>query len=157
MLLGSYLYKFADASPEEQPKGGPVPVDSINSVHLVDADSACTEVDDAGVGIAGAILPDGSAVFCVETYTKRYYYACTDREQAVVWVNSLIAARQEAVKRSLGHAPTGSVSIQQMHYDSLGRDLYESKNRVRSRMAQHNISGTEMEMSVLSSRGGLLV
>ena len=69
------------------------------------------------------------------------------------WVNSLRQARQEAVTRSMGHAPADSYRKAWSYFDGLGKNLVKSKERIRRKMEEQGMR--EMEMSSLSPGGGL--
>ena len=150
ILLGSYLYKFKDDDQHhlssQQPKGAPVPIDGID-VHLVDGAN-----EDAVVALTQQQLRSGyTSVFCISTLRKQYYYACVSREEALTWVNGLREARQEAVTRSMGHAARDSYPQKWTYFDSLGANLVNSKDRIRTRIEQSNLR--ELEMSNLTDGG----
>lgn len=149
ILLGSYLYKFTDTY-STTPKGSPIQIDAVN-VNLIGSTSDIS-FDDQGVAEALQSLPRGcDAVFVVSTLRKRHYYATSDRDQALTWVNSLRQARQEAITRSMGHAPSDSYPTSWIYYDSLGKSLLRSKNRIRAKLEERNLR--ELEMSSIGGGG----
>lgn len=140
ILLGSYLYKFANETGTE-PKGSPLHIETLDA-HLVDSDF--------DLGIAVHSLPPGyTTVIAVTTLRKKYFYACASHEDAIAWINSLREARHEAVTRYMGHANTDSYPSKWAYFDSLGRSLAQSKDRIRRRMEESR----EMEMSSLTEGG----
>jgi hypothetical protein len=150
VLLGSFLYKFADNLERQQPKGSPLPVDTIDVFLVEQGDSRGFE----GVFLDESSVPSGcKSVFCVSTFRKRFYYAVADREQALLWVNALLEAKQEAVRRSMGHAHEDSYPKSWEYYDRLGQSLRRQKDRIRQRMDEKNLQ--ELEMSQLSDGGPL--
>jgi hypothetical protein len=104
--LGSYLYKFEDDLTQReapsQPKGSPLALTSIEAF-IVDNNS----LRYLPLGSEGTPFDHGT-LFCVSTFRKQYYYCASDPEQALVWVNSIMEAKQEAIKRSMGHAQEDS-------------------------------------------------
>ena len=147
ILLGSFMYKFMDdSSLSLPPKGSPIPVDSLDVNFL---EGAALESDDVAGGIE---LPSGcSSVFVVSTFRKKQYFAVRDREQAMIWVNSLREARQEAITRSMGHAPDESYPKSWTYFDNRGRSLMQSRERIRTKLDQNSLR--EMEMSNLAEGG----
>jgi hypothetical protein len=145
VLLGSYLYKFEDHVPQRDafshPKGSPLTLSSVeafivdnNSLSFLPFDSERTPFE------AGTL-------FCVSTFRKQYYYCANDPEQALVWVNSIMETKQEAVKRSMGHAQKDSYPKAWEYYDQLGRNLRSQKERIRMRVERKALQ--EFEMSPL--------
>lgn len=158
ILLGSYLYKFKCDDGRnllnEQPNGAPVRLDHMN-VYLVATNSG---YDDYDALIAQNLLnqntrDDGSCIFCIVTFRKKYYYACSDHEEALLWVNTLREACQESVKRTMGHAAKDSFPSNWKYYDALGEDLVNRKDRIRTRLQQSNLR--ELEMSNFTEGGPL--
>ena len=145
VLLGSFLYKFPDDERhDQQPKGSPIPIDEAD-VHLVGVH------EDSAVSFCKDMLTAGSTVICVSTLRKRNYYACSTREEALTWLNSLREAKQEVVTRSMGHASQDSYPQSWTYFDSLGRSLLNSKDRIHQRIAQSNLR--ELELSNFSDGG----
>lgn len=145
VLLGSYLYKFDDEGYKKvapsQPKGSPLALSSID-VYIVDKD------DLRNLSFEGQReFLEAGTVFCVSTFRKQYYYSVSDHEQATVWVNSILDARQEAIKRSMGHADKDSYPKAWVYFDHLGRNLKNQKERIRIRVERKDIQ--ELEMSQL--------
>lgn len=139
IVLGSYLYKFKDDSGRnllhQQPNGSPVRLDHMN-VYLVTPKSGH---DDQDALIALNLLKrtardDDSCIFCVATFRKKYYYACSNQEDALLWVNTLREACQECVTRTMGHAVQHSFPQNWKYYDAMGDDLVQRKDRIRTRL-----------------------
>ena len=158
MVLGSYLYKFKDDDGRnllnQQPNGSPIRLDQMN-VYLVTTRSA---YDDQDAQIALSLLnktanDDASCIFCVATFRKRYYYACSNHEEALLWVNTLREACQECVTRTMGHALQDSFPRYWKYYDALGDDLVNHKDRIRTRLIQSNLR--ELEMNNFTEGGPL--
>lgn len=146
VLLGSYLYKFVGG--KQQPKGTPVPVDSMDVFLVINNNNN----KDDNIARMSNNLPAGyTTMFCVSTLRKKYYYACTSREQALTWVNSLHEARQEAVRRSMGHAVKDSYPKSWLYFDSLGNSLVQQKYRIENRLQESSLR--ELEMSNLTEGG----
>lgn len=152
ILLGSFLYRFAEtSSPSEGPKGTPVPVEAME-VHIV----ACSDPHDDDSDVAEALinLPNGyTCVLVVETLRQKRHYAVKNREEAELWLNSLRSARQEAIRRTLGHAPDGSYPRSWEYFDQLGRALLDRKDRMRIKLQERNLQ--ELELSSLGEGGPL--
>lgn len=143
VLLGSYLYKFVDNTSHTDPKGSPIPVDSIDA-HLVELKQE-TVSPVQGLFIDTKSMPENcQAVLCVATFQKVQYFAVADREQATTWLNALSQAKQEAIQRTMGHAPVDSYPSHWSYYDRLGEGLCKQKERIRRRL--HEASMREMEM-----------
>jgi len=144
VLLGSYLYKFANNNESStEPKGAPLHIEGVDA-HVIDSDF--------DLGIAVHALPPGyTTVIAVSTLRKKQYYACPSREDAIAWINSLREARHEAVTRYMGHAATDSYPSQWAYYDTLGRRLAQSKDRIRRRMEER--ARGEVEMGSLTDGG----
>ena len=158
IVLGSYLYKFkcddGRNSLDQQPNGAPVRLDHMN-VYLVTTNSGH---DDYDALIAQNVLnkntrDKGSCVFCIVTFRKKYYYACANHEEALLWVNTLRESCQESVTRTMGHAVKDSFPSNWRYFDALGEDLVNRKDRIRTRLQQSNLR--ELEMSNFSEGGPL--
>lgn len=146
VLLGSYLYKFEDDGSKRgapsHPKGSPLDLSSIEA-YTVDNDTL------KNLSLNSDRRPlEAGTVFCVSTFRKQYYYCVSDHEQATVWVNSILEARQEAIKRSMGHAQKDSYPKAWEYYDQLGRNLKNQKERIRIRVERKEFQ--ELEMSQLT-------
>ena len=144
ILLGGYLYKFTqDNDPTKEPKGTPVAIDTvdINLINLYDDDENYHD------HILFSPPPACQGLFQVATLRKRHYYATATAEDATTWVNALRQARQEAIKRHMGHAPTESYPPRWKSYDALGKALANRKDRVRRRLHESRLK--ELELSSL--------
>ena len=147
ILLGGYLYKFTnDMDPTKEPKGSPLPISSVD-INLLDSNDATQQLD-AAVALELLPPPACQGLFLVSTLRKKHYYATTTAEDAETWVNSLRQAREEAIKRSMGHAPAGSYPTKWTHYDRLGKSLVDRKDRIQRRMQESNVR--ELEMSSMT-------
>jgi hypothetical protein len=156
ILLGSYLYKFKKGHGgdwmRQPPTGSPVPLDHAH-VHLVDASASRSSPEDAVIVALQkwSGLDAGTSVFCISTLRKKYYYACLNQDDAVVWINTLREARQEAMTRTMGHATKDSFPSSWTHYDNIGASLLRRKERIRTRLQESNLR--ELEMSNLMEGG----
>jgi hypothetical protein len=148
ILCGSYLYRFVDtANGNKGPKGSPILIQSVTVSLLSSTDQAASDA-----GIALAYLPPGyKCVILIDSLRKRHYYACRNREEGLTWINSLNETKLEATKRSMGHVPKDSYSKSWEYYDTLGRGLYNSKERIRDRMERGSLR--EMEMNMYTEGG----
>jgi len=123
ILCGLYLYKFKDTS-STTPKGSPFDVEKINTDIL-----RTTELSEIGN------LPMGyTSIFTVSTLRRRHYYAVSDNEEAMLWVRSLHDARHEGITRNMGHASNVPYPFSWRHFDSLGKDLVKSKDRIKEKL-----------------------
>jgi hypothetical protein len=90
-------------------------------------------------------LPGGyTSIFIVSTLRRRHYYAVSDNEESLLWVRSLDDARQEAITRNMGHASNVPYPAWWKHFDSLGKGLVKSKDRIKERMEMSGMDGMEM-------------
>lgn len=137
ILCGSYLYKFRD-SVHATPKGSPFEVDQLTTNILRTPEQ---DVNLSGIGS----LPTGhTCIITVSTLRRRHYYAVSDEEEAMLWVRSLHEARQEAITRRMGHASNVPYPLSWKHFDSLGKNLLKSNNRVKERLEKSSFQGMEM-------------
>mmetsp|Transcript_23616 Transcript_23616/g.38487 ORF Transcript_23616/g.38487 Transcript_23616/m.38487 type:complete len:238 (+) Transcript_23616:23-736(+) len=143
VLCGSYLYKFQDRS-SSVPKGCPFEVEgvNVNIVHIGDVPQFC-----------GGLPPGYNAMFSVSTLRRNHFYAVLDSEEAMLWVRSLQEARQEAIKRKMGHAANMPYPNSWKYFDSLGNSLVQSKFRIRDKMEEFRLR--EMEMTNFAEAGPL--
>lgn len=142
--IGSFLYKFKNES-APAPKGSPISMDKIDANLLV-------SVEDDEMAPAFAGLPPGyDSIFTVSTFGKKHYYAVTSRDEALAWVNSLRQNRQEAITRSMGHANNMPYPKNWAYFDSLGKSLQKSKQRIKAKVEQYNTR--EMEMASVVGGG----
>lgn len=141
ILCGSYLYKFKDRS-SRIPKGAPFDLEGIQmDMVQLGRDDSIPEI--------GSLPPGYERIFSVVTLRRRHYYAVADTEEALLWVRSLQEARQAVITRKMGH--TNSLPYPQTwtYFDSLGKSLVRTKERIRDRMEESRIR--EMELTDLSS------
>merc|ERR1712218_555844 len=135
IVLGSYMYKFNN-SYSSSPKGSPTLLESISDVRII-------QNEDLEEGIPE--LPDGyESLFSITTFGKIRYYATLNNEHAVTCVNSLREGRQEAITRSMGHAANIPYPSSWKYFDALGKDLSNSKKRVRKKVDEMNQKNIEM-------------
>lgn len=143
VLLGSFVYKFAED--KGKPKGSPIPLDSLDVQLVMRSDPDLMFLD------FEKDIPSGyGAVFCISNLRKKYYFACSDISEATTWINSLRQARQESVTRSMGHAPQDSYPPKWKYFDSHGRSLLKSKDRIHMKMEQQSLH----EMELIGISGG---
>jgi len=141
ILIGSFLYKFKTQS-AATPKGTPLSLEKIESDLLLSP--AQQQADD--MAVAFSLLPPGyDSIFTVSTFGKKHYYAVASREEALSWVNTLRQQRQETITRSMGHAANMPYPKAWAYFDSLGRSLQKSKQRIKEKVEQHNMR--EMELA----------
>jgi len=133
VLCGSFLYKFNDET-AEVPKGSPFDMETI-----------AVKTIDGTLPELSTLPPNFSSVFSVSTFQKHHYYAVMDQEEALIWIRTLKEARQEIIKRNMGHSSGMPYPQSWAYFDSLGRSLVKSKQRIRQRMEDYNMR--EMEMS----------
>jgi len=142
ILCGSFLYKFQDQS-STVPKGAPFEVESIGTEAV--ANKVFPEL--------GSLPPGFSSVFSVSTLRRKHYYAVADSEETMLWVRSLQEARQEAITRNMGHAANVPYPKSWSHFNSLGKGLVRSKERIKERLERSNLR--EMEMTNFTEGGPL--
>jgi len=150
LLLGSYLYKFEDAT-RPNPKGSPVPLEAVD-VHLINL-AYPDDVDTMGEESLRQLPVGYGGVFVVCTLRKKYYYATSSREEALTWVNSIRQARQEAITRSMGHAPSDSYPKSWEYYDQLGTKFVKTKDRIRAKVEEMEMTSSFGETSGPLPRG----
>lgn len=143
ILCGSFLYKFKNQV-SETPKGSPFDLEGID-VDIVDSSNASTRQE------FGGLPPGFTCIFSVSTLRRTHYYAVADKEEALLWVRNLHEARQETITRNMGHAGTKPYPQSWSYFDSLGRNLVKSKERIRERMNDYNMR--EMEMTTYGEAG----
>ena len=134
--IGNFLYRFED-SQSKTPKGAPVALDSVQ-VRMA------SSLNEDGMEFA-ALPPGVGAVFCVSTYRKRQYYAVSSREETVAWTNSIRDGREEATRRSMGHTQNVPYPKSWEYFDNLGMNYLNSKERIKSKLAEKEAK--EMEMT----------
>lgn len=144
ILLGGFLYRFTDdKDPTKEPKGTPMAIESVD-INLLQNAEAFRE-EDAALAFDLLPPPGCKAAFCLSTLRKRHYYATVTVEDAETWVNALRQARDEAIKRKMGHAPGESYPPQWTHYDHLGKSWSDRKDRIRQRLQESSVR--ELELS----------
>lgn len=128
ILCGSYLYKFKDRS-STTPKGSPFDIERLTTDVLR---TSGPEIGNLPVGY--------TSIFTVSTLRRRHYYAVSDHEEAMLWVRSLHEARQEVITRNMGHASNVPYPSSWKHFDSLGKGLVKSKDRIKERMEMTSLT-----------------
>lgn len=148
ILLGRFLYKFTDRhNPKAPPKGRPVAVDLADFYQLEEDNLMFEEI-----ATALQERPLGFRhVFVVSTWRKRHFFVAPTREDATTWVHSLTQARQEAIQRSMGHAPRDSCPPSWNQFDNLGNNLVKTKERIEQKLREANLQ--EFEMTGLGTGG----
>lgn len=142
ILCGSFLYKFKDQT-SAIPKGSPFEVEALSVEKL--SGQLFPEL--------GFLPPGFTAVFSVSTLRRQHYYAVADEEEAMLWVRSFKEARQEVITRNMGHALNVPYPRIWSHFDSLGKGLVKSKERIKDRLERSNLR--EMEMTNFAEVGPL--
>lgn len=142
--IGDFLYKFKSDN-AKVPKGRPTSLDSTD-VNLADF---TTEPE------LYYVKPDPNypALFCVNTFRKKQYFAVATEEEALAWVNSLREARQESVTRQMGHANNKPYPKAFAHFDGLARDLCRAKDRIRAKLQEAQDREMERSVGAQSPRG----
>eukprot|EP00543_Licmophora_paradoxa_P004049 CAMPEP_0202450180 /NCGR_PEP_ID=MMETSP1360-20130828/8810_1 /ASSEMBLY_ACC=CAM_ASM_000848 /TAXON_ID=515479 /ORGANISM="Licmophora paradoxa, Strain CCMP2313" /LENGTH=235 /DNA_ID=CAMNT_0049068335 /DNA_START=1 /DNA_END=708 /DNA_ORIENTATION=+ len=144
--LGDFLYRY-QSDQSKTPKGRPQQVDTVD-VFLTDS----LEPD------LYLVTPDPTYpfIFCVSTLQKKQYYAVSSRQEALMWVNALREARQEAITRSLGHANHVPYPQTWKNFDALGHDLARTKDRIKHQMEKKEFREMEMATGLGQfSKGGV--
>lgn len=137
ILCGAYLYKFKSMT-STTPKGSPFEVEQL-AIDILRTRQQAVDFSEIGN------LPPGyTSIFAVSTLRRRHYYAVSDEEEAMLWVRSLKEARQEGVTRRMGHASNVPYPFSWKHFDSLGKSLLKSKNRIKERLEKQTTEGMEM-------------
>lgn len=160
ILLASFLYKFdaqALQNPKMTPKGSPIPIESVHVQVLLPEPTTAPARDhqhSSMATIALQNLPAGcTAVVAVSKFRNTQYYAVSCTQEATTWAAALAEASQEAITRSMGHAPDESFPASWKYFDSLGASLVKRKDRIRERVEQSNLR--ELEMTGLQDGGPL--
>mmetsp|Transcript_12025 Transcript_12025/g.28519 ORF Transcript_12025/g.28519 Transcript_12025/m.28519 type:complete len:234 (+) Transcript_12025:145-846(+) len=137
ILCGSYLYKFEETT-STTPKGTPFEVEQLDT-HILRTPRQTVDLSKIGNP-----PPEYNSIFIVSTLRRRHYYAVSDEEEAMLWIRSLHEARQECVRRRMGHASNMSYPFSWKHFDCLGESLLKSKNRVKDKIERMSREGIEM-------------
>lgn len=136
ILCGSFLYKFKNQM-SQVPKGSPFELETIH-VNAVSSHGAPPPE-------LGNLPPGFLAIFAVSTLRRQHYYAVADEEEAGVWIRSINEARHETITRNMGHAGGVPYPSTWRYFDTLGRGLLKSKERIREKLEEYNMR--EMEMA----------
>jgi hypothetical protein len=151
ILLGGYVYKFQkDNDPTADPKGSPLAISTVD-INLLDIASLTSRNAQAAVAVCASPPPGCQGAFVLSTLRKKQYYATVSAEDAETWVTSLRQARDEAIKRQMGHAPHHSYPPKWTYFDRLGKSLVNRKDRIRQRLEDNCVR--ELEMSNLTEGG----
>jgi PH domain len=133
ILCGSYLYKFSNQG-ASRPKGSLFTVETTNAEMA--GNQSFPEI---------CKLPPGyTGMFCVSTLRRKHFYAVLDRDEAMIWVRSISEARQSSITRNMGHSQHMPYPKEWAHFDSLGKDLVKSSERIQERMEASRIREVEM-------------
>merc|ERR1712150_80855 len=142
ILCGAFLYKFKDQS-SAVPKGAPFEIET-SKAEIVDKDET---------PYLASIPPGFDAIFSVSTLRRKHYYAVRDREEAMLWIRSFDQSKQETITRNMGHASHVPYPKTWKYFDSLGKSLVKSKDRIKERLEDSRLR--EMEMSNFTEGGPL--
>lgn len=134
VLLGSYLYKFVEN--EKTPKGTPILIQSVE-INMISS-------HDFTRGTRCELMGQCSGFFSVSSLRKKYIFACKNETEARIWVNSLLQAQQEAIRRSMGHAQSDSYPEKWDQFDVLGSNLVKNKQRIQTRIERQSILDNEL-------------
>lgn len=147
ILIGKFLYKFKHDH-SSSPKGSPFPVESID-VRMI---SKASSRNANGMEFELSHLPPGcQAVFTVSTLRKTHYYAVSSKEECSTWIASLGEARQEQIRRSMGHTGNMPYPKRWEYFDGHGSSLVKSKQRIKEKMEE--LHTREMEMTNFGDGG----
>lgn len=148
ILLGNFVYRFEDDHSIE-PKGTPIPMDSTNTNVITLSRIVPGVLDGFDMNtIIKATLPLGYKGFFVIDSNggdKVHYFATTTEEDALIWVNSLLAGRKECITRKMGHAGQIPYPTSWKMIDNLGEDLFKRKERVKNKL--RTMEANEFELS----------
>jgi len=146
ILIGSFLYKFVDEN-SSSPKGTPFSIETIESRVCSNTAEYVDERDFA----VNHLPPGYQSVLIVSTLRRKHYYAVASREECTTWVQSLADARQEKIKRSMGHAGNMPYPKSWEYFDSRGINLMNSKERIKAKIEEAHVK--EMEMTNFAEGG----
>eukprot|EP01083_Nonionella_stella_P071773 192999_1 len=145
IALGGYVFRFKDEG-GSSPKGSPIPVATTEARLITDDDVA-----DGEFGIVFDLLPEGcDAVFEISSIGKTQYFAVENREEAMMWVNSLRQMRQDTITRNMGHS-AAPYPQNWKSFDASAKRLKEKKARIKTKLAAMNKK--EQEMTTLGGGG----
>lgn len=150
IAVGKYVYRFA-SDESSDPKGVPLSLREVsaNIISLTEK-----QEDDMEIVLDPSNHPAGSsAVFRVSVYGKTQYYAVSDREEAMTWVNSIHQARQESITRIMGHADKSSYPKAWDYFDRLGDDYIKRKQTIKNRLEEAN--KRELELTSMLSNNNV--
>jgi hypothetical protein len=121
-------------------KGAPVPMDTMEA-RLYNLDEMTQEF---GFGLPN----DCEAVLKLTSVGKIQYFALSDKEEALTWVNTLKQMRQDCITRKMGHSSV-PYPREWVAFDAAAKNLREKKRRIKEKMEL--IDKREIEMQ---SMGG---
>jgi hypothetical protein len=133
ILCGSYLYKFSNQG-SSRPKGSLFTVETTNAEMA--GSRSFPEICQLPPGYTG--------MFCVSTLRRRHFYAVLDKDEALIWVRSMSEARQSSITRNMGHSEHMPYPKEWAFYDSMGKDLVKSSERIKERMDASRMREVEM-------------
>mmetsp|Transcript_16510 Transcript_16510/g.35882 ORF Transcript_16510/g.35882 Transcript_16510/m.35882 type:complete len:246 (-) Transcript_16510:176-913(-) len=145
IALGEYLYRFKDEG-GSTPKGSPIPVATADA-RIISTDDGPGEFSDIGeINVVLNLLPAGySAVFVVSSIGKTQYFAVENREEAMLWVNSLRQMRQDAITRNMGHSKDIPYPAEWKSFDASAKRLKDQKTRIKNKLEAINKKEQEMQ------------
>lgn len=83
---------------------------------------------------------------------KTHYYAVSTREDAQVWVSSIVSRRQEVITQEMGHSQVPYRKSWE-GIDASGKRIWESKQRIQKRLDRQE--RREMELVVMGMGDGI--
>jgi hypothetical protein len=164
ILLGGFLYRYKDEY-SSGPKGTPIALEQIRHAAWLGTNTTATEetrhneiMDELQYAFQpnarSAVIPFGfHGIFSVESSmtlpTKVQYYAVPTGEDAQMWVNSLLQARQESITRSMGHSKV-PVPNSWQYFDKLAIKFIRRKESIKARSTAHQRQDFEMASMMMT-------
>ena len=130
------MYKFVHSEASDT-KGSPFDVETIDVG--VSSLSSIPELCATPIGYG--------ALFSVKTLRRSHYYAVANRDEALVWVQSLMEARQMAVTKRMGHSSHVPYPREWSSFDIQGEKAVRTSERIKTRIENSRLS--EMEMTAV--------
>lgn len=151
ILLGGYLYRYTDEN-SLSPKGTPIALEELAGATWIDIGG-----DIEGLEYALQSVPFGcKGAFSVESSLlgKTQYYAVSTAEDAQLWVNALLEAKQESITRSMGHSKV-PVPQSWQYFDKIAKKYVLSKEAISSRVHNSQIRDFELVSMQGATSGGV--
>ena len=143
ILCGSYLYKFNHQA-SKVPKGSPFAVETIETDTVLPSSGTSSGSYELSEVSLGSLPPGYTSVFSVSTLRRHHYYAVSDPEEAMLWIRSLVEARQETITRNMGHSRQVPYPQSWKYFDQLAQTFLKSKERIQERMEHSRMRELEM-------------